>query len=197
MNVNPLARLDETGAPMSMRMPLLVLFVLLAGAGAARAQTGAAPVAHPRLSLGISAGAPGSDSEVQLKLAGPPDMGIVRIEAVITLPAGKLDFDKVTGSLLAAEVVKSQTALQQANDGRPMLLLSLDSGSPDRPLPAGVLATIKFKVRKDAGLGVLALGLTVKAFARDGQPVDPVSAFGGRINIQEPAIFYGCFFYMH
>jgi hypothetical protein len=174
---------------------ILWAVALASFAAPVRAQLVSAPDA-PRLSLGISAGAPGSETEVQLKLAGPPDMDVGRIEAVISVPA-VLEFKEVGGSMIAAELVKARTKVGPAKDGLTELAISLESGSSERSLPAAVLANVSFTVRREAKPGVLNLGLRATAFARDGRDLGALESFEGRINIQEPDVFYSCFFYMH
>ena len=111
----------------TLRTLALTLLMLVVSAAGARAQSTSGTPNNPRLSLSISAGAPGSDPEVQLKLASPMTVGIARIEAVLSLPAGKLDFDKIRGSLVLAEIVKTQTTLQEEKDGRVDVLLTIES----------------------------------------------------------------------
>ena len=154
------------------------------------------PLKNARLSLTISSGTPEAESEVTLKLAGPPGMSVAKVEAVVTFPADALTFDKITGALVAAELVKLTTKVEEPKDGRRALTMTIQSAS-ERPLPPDALANIVFKVTKGTKPGVLDLQLQAKAFGPDGAEVQPVEVYGGRINIQEGELFFGCFFYMH
>lgn len=177
------------------RISLCLVAVIGVFAGAARAQSPS--LQSPRLNLSISAGAPGAETQVQFTLAGPPAMALGRIEAIISFPVETLDFQKVAGYLLDMEAVKVETDVQAPKEGRRIMLVTVRSGEADKPLPATALFDLHFTVAKGAKLGVLALDMSAKAFGLDGREVAPVNVFGGRINIQDPAIFFGCFFYMH
>jgi hypothetical protein len=154
------------------------------------------PLKNARLSLTISSGTPEAETEVTLKLAGPPGMTVGKVEAVVTFPADALTFDKVTGALIAAELVKVETKVQEPKDGKRALAVTIQSAS-ERPLPPDALLNIVFTVTKGTKPGVLDLQLQAKAFGADGTELQPVEVYGGRINIQEGELFFGCFFYMH
>ena len=173
-------------------VPAVLLGAVVQSAGAQLVT----PLKNARLSLTISSGTPEAESEVSLKLAGPPGMAVGKVEAVVTFPADALTFDKVTGALVSAELVKVETKVAEPKDGRRALTITVQSAS-ERPLPPDSLLNVVFKVTKGTKPGVLELQLQAKAFGQDGTEVTPVEVYGGRINIQEGELFFGCFFYMH
>ena len=181
---------------LSARTVSLVLTALVTLGAVRTATAQSAPLDSPRLSLGISAGAPGADTQVQLTLAGPRDMALRKIDAVVSFADGTLEFQKVAGYLLDSEILKVETREEKPEGGQRKLLVTVTANS-DKPLPLGALVSLHFKVTKETKLGVLDVKLAAKVLGLDSKEITPVAVFGGRINIQDPKIFFGCFFYMH
>ncbi|MBI4484242.1 MAG: hypothetical protein HY652_15310 [Acidobacteria bacterium] len=174
--------------------------------GWAQAQATRAPTG-PRLSLGISSGA--SEVEVEVPLTFTPVRGMEagRIEAQITFPSRTLSFLKVTGYLLSQQEIKIEAKAREVkghSEDSPtgsVLEISVESASSNKPLPGGVLANLVFTVAKDAQPEVVALGIQAKLWTLTDPPreIKPpeLELYEGRINLQEPRVFFGCFFYMH
>lgn len=171
-----------------------LLIALVCSGATAAAQT---PPENPRLSLGIAAGTSDVESELQLKVALPPGLQLGRIDALLTYPAETLNFEKIAGHLVEQGRVKVDTEVQAVDGGRRTLRLTVRSAEPGAALPVDALANIVFKVGKEVKPTVLDVALQAKVFTPDGREITPVAVYPGRINVQERAVFFGCFFYMH
>jgi hypothetical protein len=151
----------------------------------------------PSVSLGIASGAPGQESELQLKLDAPPDLKIGKLDAVLTYADGALKFEKVSGYLLDLKKIVVEAEEKPPANGQRTLLVSVRSAAPDTSLPIEPLVTIVFTAEEATKPGVLDVDLKATALALNGGEIAPLAVYPGRINIQELSVFFGCFFYMH
>jgi hypothetical protein len=174
-----------------------VALTVLATAGATTASAQLVPtLKNPRLSLGVSSGAPEADTEMFLKLAAPAGVAIGRVEATVVFPAA-IEFQEITGAALTQKTVKAETKVSDVVDGRRTLTLALQPETAGQPLPREVNLNLVLKVVKDTPPGVLDVNLQAKAFTPANEPIGSLEVYNGRINIQAPETFFACFFYMH
>ncbi len=182
-----------------MRLGLLLLIGMVSF-GQSHAQ--GVEVANPRLSLGITSSTSGIELEVPITLTPTRDRQIGKIQAEMTFPSQKLTFVKVAGYLATEEDVNIQANLLNPeptgeNEGQGVLEVTLES--PAKPLPAGILTMLVFQVSEDVQPEILSLGLHSRmwGFPDLSREITPVESYEGRVSIQEAAVFFGCFFYMH
>jgi len=179
---------------------LLVLISAIASVGLGQVQILTAP--NPRLTLGISSGTSGIEIEVPLTLTPARDGEIGKIQAEITFPSKIMSFLKVSQYLASDEDVKIEAKVQseEAKENKPpRSRLEITLESPKKPLPAGILTALVFEFAEEVEPEIVGLGLSARmwAFPDLSQEITAVETYEGRISIQEPAVFFGCFFYMH
>lgn len=181
---------------------LAPLWIGLCGCAAPVQAQVASPATATRLSLGISSGTSEAEVEVPVNFAPAGGVEVGKVEAQISFPSQTLSFVKVSGYLASQQAVKIKTDVRTGKKpGDGVLDLSLESANAARPLPAGVLTNVLFTVAKDAKPEILSLGIQAKAWLLGDPPRElkppEIEVYEGRINIQEPEVFFGCFFYMH
>lgn len=191
---------------------LLVLISAVIAVGSGQAQILTAP--NPRLTLGISSGTSGIEIEVPLTLTPAKDGEVGKIQAEITFPSEIMSFLKVSQYLAVDQEVKIEAKVQNdevvQNDEivqskelkenePPRSRLEITLESPTKPLPAGILTTLVFQFAEEVEPQIIGLGLSARmwAFPDLSQEITAVETYEGRISIQEPDVFFGCFFYMH
>jgi hypothetical protein len=174
------------------------LFLMLAvAAGSAEASGQLVSVPNkPRLSLGISAGAPEAETEVSMKLASPVGTSVGRIEAVVSFPIS-LEFKDVTGAAITQRTLKVDRKLSEPEGGRRSVALVIQSETAGQPLARETIVNLVFTVAKDTAPGVLDVNLQGKIFSPSGDPIPTLEVYSGRVNIQTTDVFTACFFYMH
>ena len=155
------------------------------------------PGTNPRLSLSIGSGAPEAETELTLKLASVPGVAIGRLDVEVTFPAEALRFDRVAGYLVTEGLLEVDSRLGDPVFGSRTLFLTLQSAKTGGLVPGDMQVDLLFTVAKETKPGVLDVSLKGTVLGPDGQPIEPVDLYGGRINIQEAEVFYACFFYMH
>ena len=185
---------------------LLVLISAVIAVGSGQAQILTAP--NPRLTLGISSGTSGIEIEVPLTLTPAKDGKVGKIQAEITFPSEIMSFLKVSQYLASDQEVKIEAKVQNdeivqseelKENEPPQSRLEITLESPKKPLPAGILTTLVFQFAEEVEPGIIGLGLSARmwAFPDLSQEITAVETYEGRISIQEPDVFFGCFFYMH
>jgi hypothetical protein len=169
--------------------------VLLAS-GVVHAQpAGPRPSNNPRLDLGLVVAAHGADIEITLTLRLPTEVAVGRAEAEIRFPKRQMSY---TGARPAPKGLKVDVQ-RQPDKGEDSVLKVVAEGA-ERPIPAGPLTTIVFRVAKDATETVkieLPLEARLWGYPDTSREITPVETRAGRVTIQDLETFYACFFYMH
>ncbi len=182
-------------------MFLILLVGMILAPGEVLAQ-GLEP-ANPRLNLGIAFGTFGEETtEVPLKLTFPRGMKVGKVQAEIVFPVDRLAFVSVSGTLASGGDVHFDSELKpvaQEGEEAGQGVLEIVAESSANPIPSGVLATLVFQISEEEKSEILALGLRGRLWAYPdvSQEITPVETYEGRVSIQEPAVFFACFFYMH
>ncbi len=181
----------------------LISLSLAAGAGTAVAQEEGTPRRRAvRLDLGFGQSPPGSHVAIPITLTLPRGAQIGSATNEITFPTRFLSFQEArTG--LAAEVAEAEVTTevkQDDQDPQSSILKVTIEGKAGMAIPRGVLVDLVFSISEQAQLGeTLVLKNAASAVSPDNppQPIDPVTGTDGEIVIDETAIVFACFFYMH
>ncbi len=176
---------------------IMVSLILLVGMALASRPASAqlSEPEKPRLLLGIAFGTSGVETELSLRLTFPRGVQVGKVQAEIILPADKLVFVRAVGRAASGGDVRLD---QDGEDVAPGVL-EIVAESSARPIPSGVVATLVFRVADEVEPEIVAVGLRGRLWAYPdvSQEITPVETYEGRVNIQEPAVFFACFFYMH
>ncbi len=181
----------------------LISLSLVPGTGTATAQEEGTPRRRAaRLDLGFGQSPPGSHVSIPITLFLPRGVEIGSAINEITFPAQLLSFQEVRKGL-AAEVVEAEVTTevkQDDQDPESSILKVTIEGKAGMAIPRGVLVDLVFNISEQAQLGeILVLKNVASAVSPDDppRPVDPVTGSDGEIVIDETAIVFACFFYMH
>lgn len=196
--------LSDRGGPWSIAafLAMVSLTFLLGGVLAHSPASAQGPEAeNPRLDLGFALGTPGVETELSLTLRLVREVEIGRVEAEILFSDDELTF--IGARPAAAEGVPVDVELQpmeqHAHDGG-QAVLKVVAESLDRPIPAGVLATLVFRVGEEVQEGELIdveLRGSLWAYPDISQEITNLVTFDGRVTVQEEGVFFACFFYLH
>jgi hypothetical protein len=179
------------------------LLSLVAGTGTASAQKEEASGRRAtRLDLGFVQSPPGSHVSVPLTLTLPRGVEIGRVTNEITFPAQLLSFQEARKGL-AAEMVEAEVTTEVKQDDQdpdsPILKVTIESKT-GMAIPRGVLVDLVFNISEQAQLGetlVLKNAASAVNLEDPPQPIDPVTGDDGEVAIDEAAIAFACFFFMH
>ncbi len=181
----------------------LISLSLVGGTGTATAQEeGPSGRRTARLDLGFAQSPPGSHVSIPLTLTLPRGVEVGGATNEITFPAQLLSFQEVRKGL-AAEMVEAEVTTevkQDDEDPESSVLKVTIVSKAGMAIPRGVLIDLVFNISEQAQLGeTLLLKNAASAVSPDDppQPVDPVAGDDGRILIDEAAIVFACFFFMH
>ncbi len=174
-----------------------------AGTGTASAQDEGTPRRRAvRLDLGFAQSPPGSHVSIPITLTLPRGVEIGSAINEITFPAQLLSFQEVRKGL-AAEMVEAEvtTEVKQDDQDRERSILKVTIRSKTgMAIPRGVLIDLVFNVSEQAQLGetlVLKNAASAVNLEDPPQPIDPITGDDGEVAIDEAAIAFACFFYMH
>ena len=104
---------------------------------------------------------------------------------------------------LSAEVAESEITTevrQDDQDPESSILKVTVKGQAAMAIPRGTLVDLMFNISEQAELGeTIVLKNSASAMSTDDppQPIDPVSGNDGELVIDETAIVFACFFFMH
>ena len=155
-----------------------------------------------RLDLGFAQSPPGSHVSIPITLTLPRGVEIGSAINEITFPAQLLSFQEVRKGL-AAEMVEAEvtTEVKQDDQDRERSILKVTIRSKTgMAIPRGVLIDLVFNVSEQAQLGetlVLKNAASAVNLEDPPQPIDPITGDDGEVAIDEAAIAFACFFYMH
>ena len=156
---------------------------------------------NPRLDLGFALGARGFETELSLTLRLVREVEVGKVEAEILFPDDQLAF--IGARPAAAEGVPVEVELQpmeQHADDAGQAVLKVVAESVEGPIPAGVLATLVFRVAEEAqeaDLIDVELRASLWAYPDISQEITPLETYDGRVTVQEEEVFFACFFYLH
>ncbi len=181
----------------------LIWLSLVAGMGTAIAQDEGTPRRRAvRLDLGFGQSPPGSHVSMPIILTLPRGVEIGTATNEITFPTQLLSFQEVRKGL-AAEIAEAEVTTevkQDDQDPESSILKVTIKGKAGMAIPRGVLVDLVFNISEQAQLGeTIVLKNSASAVSSDDppQPIDPVTGNDGEIVIDETAIVFACFFYMH
>jgi len=181
----------------------LISLSLVPGTGTATAQEEGTPRRRAaRLDLGFGQSPPGSHVSIPITLTLPRGVEIGSATNEITFPVQLLSFQEARKGL-AAEVVEAEVTTevkQDDQDPESSILKVTIEGKAGMAIPRGVLVDLVFNISEQAQLGeTIVLKNAASAVSPDDppQPIDPVTGSDGEIVIDETAIVFACFFYMH
>ncbi|MCH7802540.1 MAG: hypothetical protein IH937_00530 [Acidobacteria bacterium] len=181
----------------------LISLSLVSGTGTTTAQEEGTPRRRAvRLDLGFGQSPPGSHVSIPIILTLPRGVKIGSATNEITFPTQLLSFQEARKGL-AAEVVEAEVTTEvKQNDQDPesSILKVTIEGKAGMAIPRGVLVDLVFNISEQAQLGeTIVLKNFASAVSPDDppQPIDPVTGNDGEIVIDETAIVFACFFYMH
>ncbi len=181
----------------------LISLSLVSGTGTTTAQEEGTPRRRAvRLDLGFGQSPPGSHVSIPIILTLPRGVQIGSATNEITFPTQLLSFQEARKGL-AAEVVEAEVTTEvKQNDQDPesSILKVTIEGKAGMAIPRGVLVDLVFNISEQAQLGeTIVLKNFASAVSPDDppQPIDPVTGNDGEIVIDETAIVFACFFYMH
>ncbi len=182
---------------------ILISLSFVAGTGAAIVQEEGTPKRRAvRLDLGFGQSPPGSHVSIPITLTLPRGVEIGGATNEITFPFQLLSFQEARKGL-AAEIVETEVTTevkQDDQDPESSILKVTIEGKAGMAIPRGVLVDLVFNISKQAQLGeTIVLKNSASAVNPDDppQPIDPVTGNDGEIVIDETAIVFACFFYMH
>jgi len=181
----------------------LISLSLVPGTGTATAQEEGTPRRRAaRLDLGFAQSPPGSHVSMPIILTLPRGLQIGSATNEITFPTQLLSFQEARKGL-AAEVVEAEVTTevkQDDQDPESSILKVTIEAKAGMAIPRGVLVDLVFNISEQAQLGeTIVLKNAASAVSPDDppQPIDPVTGDDGEIIIDETAIVFACFFYMH
>ncbi len=181
----------------------LISLSLVPGTGTATAQEEETPRRRAaRLDLGFAQSPPGSHVSMPIILTLPRGLQIGSSTNEITFPTQLLSFQEARKGL-AAEVVEAEVTTevkQDDQDPESSILKVTIEAKAGMAIPRGVLVDLVFNISEQAQLGeTIVLKNAASAVSPDDppQPIDPVTGDDGEIIIDETAIVFACFFYMH
>ncbi|MDA2932913.1 cohesin domain-containing protein [Acidobacteria bacterium AH-259-D05] len=181
----------------------LISLSLVPGIGAATTQEEVTPSRRAaRLDLGFGQSPPGSHVSIPITLTLPRGVEIGSATNEITFPAQLLSFQEATKGL-AAEVAEAEVTTEVTHDDQDpesSILKVTIEGKAGMAIPRGVLVDLIFNISEQAQLGeTIMLKNAASAVSPDDppQPIDPVTGNDGEIVIDETAIVFACFFFMH
>ena len=182
---------------------VLISLSFVAGTGAAIVQEEGTPKRRAvRLDLGFGQSPPGSHVSIPITLTLPRGVEIGGATNEITFPFQLLSFQEARKGL-AAEIVETEVTTevkQDEQDPESSILKVTIEGKAGMAIPRGVLVDLVFNISKQAQLGeTIVLKNFASAVSPDDppQPIDPITGNDGEIFIDETAIVFACFFYMH
>ncbi len=176
---------------------------LATGVEAATTQEEGIPSQKPtRLDLGFVQSPPGSHASIPITLTPPRGVQIGSATNEITFPTRSLSFVEAKKGLAAqvAEAEVTTEVRQDDQDPENSILKVTIEGKAGMAIPRGVLVDLVFEILEQAQLGeTLLLKNTASAWSPDDppQPIEPVTGNEGEIVIDETAVVFACFFYMH
>ncbi len=181
----------------------LIALGLVSGTGTAAAQEEGTPGRRAtRLDLGFVQSPPGSHVSVPLTLTLPRGVEIGRVTNEITFPAQLLSFQEARKGL-AAEMVEAEVTTEVKQDDQDpdssILEVTIESKT-GMAIPRGVLVDLVFNISEQAQLGktlVLKNAASAVNLEDPPQPIHPVTGDNGEVAIDEIAIAFACFFFMH
>jgi hypothetical protein len=181
----------------------LISLSLVSGTGTATAQDEGTPRRRAvRLDLAFGQSPPGSHVSIPITLTLPRGVQIGSATNEITFPTQLLSFQEVIKGL-AADIVEAEVTTEvKPNDQDPessILKVTIEAKA-GMAIPRGVLVDLVFNISEQAQLGeTIVLKNSASAVSPDDppQPIDPVTGNDGEILIDETAIVFACFFYMH
>jgi len=181
----------------------LISLSLVSGTGTATAQEEGTPRRRAvRLDLAFGQSPPGSHVSIPITLTLPRGVQIGSATNEITFPTQLLSFQEVRKGL-AAEIAEAEVTTEvKQNDQDPesSILTVTIEGKAGMAIPRGVLVDLVFNISEQAQLGeTIVLKNLASAVSPDDppQPIDPVTGNDGEVVIDETAIVFACFFYMH
>ncbi len=181
----------------------LISLSSIAGMGTAIAQDEGTPRRRAaRLDLGFGQSPPGSHVSIPLTLTLPRGLEMGSTTNAITFPAQFLSFQEVRKGL-AAEMVEAEVTTEVKQDDQDpdssILKVTIESKN-GMAIPRGVLLDVVFNISEQAQLGetlVLKNAASAVNLEDPPQPIEPLTGDDGEIVIDEAAIVFACFFYMH
>ncbi len=181
----------------------LIALGLVSGTGTVTAQEEGTPRRRAvRLDLGFVQSPPGSHVSVPLTLTLPRGLEIGRVTNEIIFPAQLLSFQEARKGL-AAEMVEAEVTTEVKQDDQDpdssILKVTIESKT-GMAIPRGVLVDLVFNISEQAQLGetlVLKNAASAVNLEDPPQPIDPVTGDDGEVAIDEAAIAFACFFFMH
>jgi len=188
---------------MSILLFTLISLSLVPGIGTATAQEEGTPSQRPtRVDLSFGQSPPGGTVAISVILTPPRGVEIGSTTNEITFPTQLLSFHEAIKGL-SAEVAESEITTevkQDDQDPESSILKVTIKGKAGMAIPRGILADLMFNISKQAQLGdIIVLKNAASAMNTDDppQPIDPVTGSDGELVIDETAIVFACFFYMH
>ncbi len=174
---------------------LAVLSVTPPGSTVVRAQDGRGAPRPTRLDLGFDMSIPGTPVSIPILLEVPDGIEIGRVVDEIAFPSGVLSFDGTSTSVADASVT-TRVAVDPGNPDRSVLTVTVTSPQAMR---TGTVASVVFKVAKDAAAESIRLGNVPRAFTAgpSPQPITPIEGREGEIQLSATAPATTCLFYMH
>jgi hypothetical protein len=181
----------------------LISLSSIVGMGTAIAQDEGTPRRRAaRLDLGFGQSPPGSHVSIPLTLTLPRGLEMGSTTNAITFPAQFLSFQEVRKGL-AAEMVEAEVTTEVKQDDQDpdssILKVTIESKN-GMAIPRGVLLDVVFNISEQAQLGetlVLKNAASAVNLEDPPQPIEPLTGDDGEIVIDEAAIVFACFFYMH
>ena len=183
-------------------MPLIALG-LISGTGTLTAQEeGTTRRRAVRLDLGFGQSPPGGTVVISVILTPPRGVQVGSTTNEITFPTQLLSFQEAIKGL-SAEVAESEITTevrQDDQDPESSILKVTVQGKAATVIPRGTLVDLRFDISEQAELGdTIILKNTASAMSADDPPqsMDPVLGNDGELVIDETAIVFSCFFFMH
>jgi hypothetical protein len=163
---------------------------------AVAASAAAATQAVTRLDLGFDMTAPGDQVSVPVLLEVPEGVQVGRTTNEVAFPTKILSFAEAKTELKGAKV---ETAVKADAKNKDLSIVTVTVSSPEA-IPTGVVASLVFKVAKDAdGKEPVKLGNVARVFGpgSDPRPIEPVEGRDGEVKLSGAPPVIACFFYMH
>ncbi len=190
-------------ARMSILLIPLISLLLVQGMGAATLQEGGTSSARPiRVDLGFGQSPPGGTVVISVILTPPRGVQVGSTTNEITFPTQLLSFQEAIKGL-SAEVAESEITTevrQDDQDPESSILKVTVQGKAAMVIPRGTLVDLMFDISEQAVLGdTIVLKNSASAMSADDPPqsFDPVLGNDGELVIDETAIVFSCFFFMH
>jgi hypothetical protein len=147
---------------------------------------------------------PGSDVSVVLYLSVPAEVRVGVAMSKITFPNKLLSFQKASKGPVSEGDNAEVIAVANVDDKNPdnSVVQVTVSGEGGKPIPAGIVANLTFKISQHAPVGqtiILKNAASVLTTENPPRPVKPLMAQDGQIKVTAtpPTPTFSCFFYMH